>query len=129
MTDASEPIDVSEPIDGAAFANLVEITGGDLEFVDELVDTFIEDGRAQLDAMHAALAVSDVGALVRPAHSLKSASLNVGALRLGELCRSLEETARTTAEVPDVAHRVMEIVAGFDAVRAALLHEREQRTA
>ena len=32
------------PIDAATFANLVEMTGGDLEFVDELVDTYLEEG-------------------------------------------------------------------------------------
>ena len=32
------------PIDAATFVNLVEMTGGDLAFVDELVDTYLEEG-------------------------------------------------------------------------------------
>jgi len=44
---------VSEPtLDPAAFAHLLEITGGDLEFVDELIDTYLDDGLVQLEAMH-----------------------------------------------------------------------------
>ena len=64
--------------------------------------------------------------LVRPAHSLKSSSLNVGALELGELCRSLEEEARGGG-VADPVGRADAIRAGFDEVRTALLEERAQR--
>ena len=115
-----------EPIDRAAFANLVEMTGGEMEFVDELVDTFLEDGARQVDALQAAVAGSDVAAMVRPAHSLKSGSLNVGAMHLGGRCRELEEAARG-GEVPDAARRIDAIAAGFDDVRAALLDERMRR--
>ena len=38
------------------FANLVEMTGGELDFVDELVDTYLDDGESQLAAMRAAAA-------------------------------------------------------------------------
>ncbi len=120
--------DAADPIDPAAFANLVEITGGDLAFVDELVDTYLDDGAGQIEALEAALASGDAQALVRPAHSLKSGSLNVGALALGDLCRGLEEAARTVDPVPDAAERVAAIAAGFAEVRRALLAERRGRT-
>ncbi len=123
MTDQSP-----DPIDAAAFANLLEITGGDLAFVDELVDTYLEDGAAQLEALTDGLASGEPQALVRSAHSLKSSSLNVGALALGELCRDLEEAARTADSVPDAAERVAAIAAGFAGVRRALLEERAGRT-
>lgn len=116
------------PIEAAVFANLVEMTGGEMDFVDELVDTYLEDGERQIDALNAAVAAGDIEALVRPAHSLKSGSLNVGALSLGELCRSLEETARAAGGLPDAADRVTAIAAGFGDVRAALLDERRRRT-
>ena len=116
-----------EPIDRAVFANLVEMTGGELEFVDELVDTFLEDGARQIDALHAAVAAGDVEALVRPAHSLKTGSLNVGAMRLGELCRELEETARSTAAVPDAEDRVVAIASAFGSASVALVQARKDR--
>jgi HPt (histidine-containing phosphotransfer) domain-containing protein len=122
-----EPTDPIDPIDAAAFANLVEITGGDLEFVDELVDTYLEDARNQVDAMHAAVASGDIVSLGRAAHSLKSGSLNVGAMRLGELSRDLEEAARGGTAVPDAADRILAITAALATVGAALLRARLDR--
>ena len=114
------------PIDPEVFAGLVEMTGGEMDFVDELVDTFLEDGRNQIDGMRAALTDGDLERLGRAAHSLKSGALNVGAMDLGATCRSLEEAARA-GEVPDAAARIDAIAAGFDAVRTALLDERARR--
>jgi HPt (histidine-containing phosphotransfer) domain-containing protein len=116
-------------IDQATFDQLVEITGGDLDFVDELIDTYLDDAQTQLRGLEAAVAGGDVGELVRPAHSLKSGSMNVGALRLGALCRTLEETARTATDAPDAADRVVEIADALAATRAALLEARVRRTA
>ena len=118
---------MSEPVlDPAAFAHLLEITGDDLEFVDELVDTYLEDGVTQLEMMRAAADAGDAEALVRPAHSLKSSSANVGASALAEACRSLEADGRTGV-VPDLADRVADCDRLFSDVRAALLAERASR--
>jgi HPt (histidine-containing phosphotransfer) domain-containing protein len=117
-----------DPIDPVVFANLVEMTGGEMDFVDELVDTFLEDGRGQLDALQAAVAAGDVDGLIRPAHSLKSGGLNVGAMHLGGLCRELEEAARSTGAVPAAEDRVTAITSAFADVRRDLLAERARRT-
>jgi len=113
-------------LDPAAFAHLLEITGDDLEFVDELVDTYFDDAVVQLEAMRQAAEKDDAEALVRPAHSLKSSSANVGASTLSEACRSLEADGRTGV-VPDVAVRVADCERMFAEVRAALLLERASR--
>ena len=94
--------------------------------IDELVDTYLDDGAAQIEALRAAVERGVVADLVRPAHSMKSSSLNVGAVRLGELCRTLEEAARS-GEVPHPAEWVARIAAGFEEARAALLDERARR--
>ena len=86
-------------LDPAGLERLLEITGGDLEFVDELVDTFLDDAEAQLAAMDAAVAAGDPEALVRPAHSLKSNSDNVGATALRDLARQLEADGKAGADV------------------------------
>ncbi|MEO5940434.1 MAG: Hpt domain-containing protein [Candidatus Limnocylindrales bacterium] len=117
---------MTDPIDAPTFASLVEMTGGEMDFVDELVDTYLEDGANQLATMRAALDSGDLEALTRAAHSMKSGSLNVGALELGSLCRALEEAGRG-GSVADGADRVAEIEAGFGAARAALLDERTRR--
>jgi HPt (histidine-containing phosphotransfer) domain-containing protein len=116
----------AEPIDRATFANLVEMTGGDLAFVDELVDTYIEEGRSLVERLRNAAVTGSSDELLRAAHSLKSSSMNVGALALGEECRSLEADARA-GDVPDAGSRVETIAAGFEEARKALLAQREQR--
>jgi HPt (histidine-containing phosphotransfer) domain-containing protein len=117
-------------IDAATFANLLEMTGGDIEFVDDLVDTYLDEGVSLIERLRTAAAAGDgaTGELLRAAHSLKSSSLNVGALPLGELCRALEADARG-GPVADAGTRVDAIASGFDDARAALLAEREGRRA
>jgi HPt (histidine-containing phosphotransfer) domain-containing protein len=117
----------AEPLDQAAFANLVEMTGGDLAFVDELVDTWVEEGRNLMRFLRKAAAEGSTADLLLAAHSLKSSSLNVGALTLGEQCRVLEADARA-GSVTDAAGAVEAIAAAFDEARAALLAQREART-
>jgi HPt (histidine-containing phosphotransfer) domain-containing protein len=106
-------------IDPQAFARLADITGDDAAFLAELIETYLEDGAAQLDALRAAAASGDVAGLVRPAHTLKSSSASIGALVLAEQCRSLEADARSGA-VADAGARVDAIVAAFGAAQAAL---------
>lgn len=106
-------------IDPVAFARLAEITGDDPAFLSELVDTYLEDGAVQVDALRTAAVSGDVAALVRPAHTLKSSSASIGALSLAEDCRSLEADARSGLVV-DAAARADAIAAGFGAVRTAL---------
>ena len=118
--------DPTEAIDAAAFANLVEMTGGEMDFVDELVDTYLEDGAQMVEQLRDAAGRGDVAALIRPVHSLKSSSVSIGALRLGEQCRTLEEAARN-GSVPHPAEWVAAIASGFERVRVALLDERVRR--
>ena len=119
---------MANPIDQATFANLLEMTGGDQAFVDELVDTYLSEGDRLVGDLVGAAEAGDIAALVLPAHSMKSSSLNVGALALGELCRLLEMDARNgSVEAP--VERANEVKVAFGAARAALLEERQGRPA
>jgi HPt (histidine-containing phosphotransfer) domain-containing protein len=111
-------------VDPAALDRLLEMTGGDPDFLAELIDTFIEDGAAQLEALRAAIAAGDAAEAVRPAHSLKSNSASMGAARLADLCRALEADART-GQVEDGSARVDAATVEFDEVRTALLSLRD----
>ena len=113
-------------LDPSAMARLLEITGDDVAFVDELVDTFIEDAAAQLEALRAAAEAGDTDAAVRPAHSLKSNSMNVGATVLADLSRSIETDGRSGG-IPDLAERVRAVETEFAGVRDALLADRSAR--
>ena len=117
---------VTPPIDAATLANLLDATGGDQEFVDELVDTYLAEGDRLIGDLVTAAESGAVSDLVLPAHSLKSSSQNVGALELGELCRRLEEEARSGA-VADLVNRAEEIRRAFAEARGALLEERARR--
>jgi len=113
-------------LDPSAMARLLEITGDDVAFVDELIDTFIEDAATQLEALREATDAGDEVAAVRPAHSLKSNSVNVGATVLADLTRSIEMDGRAGA-IPDLAARVGAVEMEFAGVREALLAERAAR--
>ena len=116
----------ASPIDAATLANLLDATGGDQAFVDELVDTYLAEGERLISNLVAAAQADAIPDLVLPAHSLKSSSLNLGALELGELCRALEADARN-GSVPDPAERAAAIAAAFAEAREALLEERARR--
>jgi hypothetical protein len=57
---------------------------------------------------------------------MKSSSLNVGALRLGELARQLEEASRGGA-VPHAPEWVERVASAFEDTRRELLAERASR--
>jgi HPt (histidine-containing phosphotransfer) domain-containing protein len=81
-------------LDLEVVAALREATGDDQEFIADLVRTYVEEGASHLAQMDAAIAVDDVAALVRPAHTMKSSSASLGAMRLSEVCRDIEDAAR-----------------------------------
>jgi HPt (histidine-containing phosphotransfer) domain-containing protein len=69
-------------LDEGVLVELAESVGGDRGFVVELIEAFLSDGAQQVTAIDAAHAADDAEALVRPAHTLKSSSATVGAMRL-----------------------------------------------
>ena len=113
-------------LDPEAMARLLEITGDDAAFVDELIDTFIDDAATQIAGLRVAAAAGDVAGVVRPAHSLKSNSQNVGATLLADLCQTLEADGRA-GHVPELRSRIDAVEGEFEAVRARLLSERAAR--
>ena len=117
--------DGSEPIDRSTYDALLAMTGHDHEFVDDLVDTYLADALDQMAALDAAVEAGDAAALTRPAHSLKSSSLNVGALELGGLARELEEQGRG-GQMDGAAERVADVHRLFESVRDALLARRAE---
>ncbi len=113
-------------VDTAALDRLLTTTGGDEAFLDELIDTYLADAPEQIAQLRAAAQRGAIADLVRPAHSLKTNSANMGAERLTALCRSLETAARG-GTVDDAIERVAAAEAEFGAVRAALIEFRSSR--
>jgi HPt (histidine-containing phosphotransfer) domain-containing protein len=81
-------------LDQEVLAELRASTGDDDEFVRELIDAYVAEAAGHFDGMAKAIESDDIAAIVRPAHTLKSSSASVGAMRLAGICRAIEEAAR-----------------------------------
>jgi HPt (histidine-containing phosphotransfer) domain-containing protein len=68
------------------------MTGED--FIDELIDAFLDDTPDMISNMETALGNQDTDSLRRNAHSLKSNANTFGAVQLGLLAREIEFMAR-----------------------------------
>jgi HPt (histidine-containing phosphotransfer) domain-containing protein len=107
-----------------AFYAAIHRIVGELMYAENLYIALYDEQRDYAETT--AGEANDVGAIVRPAHSLKSNSVNVGATVLADRCRTLEADARA-GTVPDMQARIADVEAEFGAVRDALLAERAGR--
>ena len=85
-------------IDTTVFTELQEAAGAD--FVQELVNTFLEEAPQMLKELRDAQATGLADVFRRAAHSLKSNSNTFGATRLGEMARDLELGGMITDTAP-----------------------------
>ena len=60
----------------------------------EIIGMFLEDAPQRIREIEQGLASGDIKLLERAAHTLKSASANVGAMQLSSVCKRIEEIAR-----------------------------------
>lgn len=73
--------------------NALDRLDGDKELLDEICRYFIEMGHEQMTRISEASENNDTGTIRREAHSMKSASASVGAMRLYETSRTVEMIA------------------------------------
>ena len=81
-------------LDSRIIDELRESVDGDQAFVNELVAEYVAEGPRHLADMRAAATATDAAAIVRPAHTLKSNSTTIGATRLAQICRQIEQDGR-----------------------------------
>src|SRR5687767_13489178 len=79
-------------IDKATFEELKQMSGAD--FINELIDAFLDDAPNMISQMQTALVAKDVESFRRNAHSLKSNANTFGASELAILAKELEFMAR-----------------------------------
>jgi histidine phosphotransfer protein HptB len=119
---------MADVLDQAALDNLLEMVGGDPDFVDELVDTFLEDAPTQLAELRRAILAGDAAEAVRPAHTIKGNAASIGARAVETIGRSMEEQART-GDIDGIGERVTDLEAAIAELRPALDEARARRWA
>jgi len=98
---------------------LRELTGGDLDFERELVETFVSSGDQCLAEILNACRVSDFETIGKRAHALKGASANIHAVGLAAAASSLECAARANSAA-EIDGLVQELTEKLQAVNAEL---------
>jgi HPt (histidine-containing phosphotransfer) domain-containing protein len=101
-------------LDQSVLAELRESVGDDEEFIADLVATYVSEGEGHLSAMDAAADAADAAAIIRPAHTLKSSSAALGAMRLSQIAREIEMAGRA-GDAADLSTRVADARAAWDA--------------
>lgn len=100
-------------------ARLLDIAGGDAEFVADLIETFAISGADALREMTAAAQSQDIAAVGRAAHKLKGASSNLHIDSLAELARKVEMAAKE-GTLTHPAQSIVELTAEFERTVVAL---------
>jgi two-component system sensor histidine kinase/response regulator len=107
--------------DPAVLRRLADVGGG-RELLSRVVDKYLSSSARLLSALRDAVAVSDPEALGAAAHTLKSSSAQVGAVRLSSLCKELEALGRS-GSMEGAAARTDEIAGEFESTCERLAAE------
>ncbi len=79
--------------DGIDFNELSKFVGDDPAVHARILQSFLRHTPSSLDAMDTAMSSGDSGGMRSASHKLKSSARSIGALKLGEVCESLEHAA------------------------------------
>jgi len=111
----------SPAISETEFQALVEMVGPDEpDVLLDLLDTYLVESSGLVDTILEGASSGDLASVLRPAHSLKSSSASIGALRLSKLCADLEGYLRGSLPGLDVNAQVQMINSEFGRVETAL---------
>ncbi|NNM52994.1 MAG: Hpt domain-containing protein [Pseudomonadales bacterium] len=98
--------------DEMTISSLRDIMGEDF---DDLLQTFMTDADVRMDSVRQAIDSGDAEALRKAAHSFKGSSVNVGARRLSEVCRMLED-ALVQGQQPDAQEFLVALTREYEQV-------------
>ena len=104
-------------IDRATFAELKEISGD--EFINELIDTFLEDSPTLIEEIRTSLATNRADTFRRAAHSMKSNAATFGASQLAALAKELEMLGKEN-KLHETGDRLQLLEEAFASVRDEL---------
>jgi len=113
------PADAPITLDERILDELRSYAGDEPELLIELGQAFVEGATHRLADLYKGQQEGSSLLIVQAAHTLKGSSGTLGAERLQELCRELEERVREHG-IPDGTAILDEIAAELDRVHAAL---------
>jgi two-component system, sensor histidine kinase and response regulator len=121
-----EPAAAAAKLDPKALANIRSLDEEDgKSILADVIGIYLDEAGSHITKLQAALETRNAAELDRVAHAFKSASQNVGASQLGELCRQLEKQGKT-GEFNGAVELVRSIEKQFEMIRPLLLAEMEQ---
>ena len=81
-------------LDPSKLDELAELADGDLEFVADLLETYLDDALPRTQSLREALLAGDIDSAAALAHALKAGSANVGATTIAGHFAQIEEAGR-----------------------------------
>ena len=111
--------------DPAAMEDLLAILGGEFAYLEEIIDSFLEDAPTLLAELDRFVEDANPAGAGRVAHSLKSNGADFGATAFSDLCREMETRGRS-GEMNGAADLLLAIEAEYARLEAALIDVRRK---
>ena len=128
-TMTSEPHQGSSSINKTMLENIAALEDdGATDLITEIIGLYLEHTPKLLDMLSKGVEQKVAQDVSHAAHSLKSQSANLGAEKLAKMCFELEKRGRAQS-VEEVGGLLRELIVEYEAVRAALTSELEERAA
>jgi len=104
-------------IDKTTFEELKQMSGDD--FINELIDTFLEDAPKMIAEIKSGLATNNVESFRRAAHSMKSNAATFGASQLAALAKELEMLGKEN-KLSETGDKLKSLEEAYESVRDEL---------
>ncbi|MDY7020082.1 MAG: response regulator, partial [Cyanobacteriota bacterium] len=98
QTSPENPLSEFPSLDIQVLENLREYDDEDEPFVDLLIETYLNEAPQHLDGIRVAVQAQDAKGMKESAHTLKSSSAQLGAMRFSQLCKEIEYMGRAAME-------------------------------
>ncbi len=119
----TKPVTTIYSLDKATLSHIRALEAdGSSSILDELIGMYLEEAPSHIANLREAAKAGSAAELGRIAHAFKSASANVGASQLSEICRQIERLSKA-GELAQAAALVVPLEAHFHAIRLQLLAE------
>jgi signal transduction histidine kinase/DNA-binding NarL/FixJ family response regulator len=96
--------------------NLYHITGGDEQFVKQMLVSFIESTKKGLEEMKEAVRTEGLDTIAELAHKMLPPCRHIGASELSNLLKKIEENAKNKVDLHDLEEMIETSIREFEAV-------------